>query len=72
LAFAYSISLLVLLPISANVDDKDFIGQVNLALVHVVQHFLCPFCPDLFISGVAKETDTDDDFPSRVKRLCAS
>ena len=47
--------------ITANIDDKDCVGHVNLPLVHIVQHLFCPRGPYFFIATVTKEADTDDD-----------
>ena len=47
--------------IASDIDDIDGIGHVYLALVHVVQHLLGPGSPNLFITGMAEEADTDDD-----------
>ncbi len=54
--------------VPADVDHVDLVGQVDLALVHVVEHFLdagevsgIRFFPDFAIAGVAEEPDADDD-----------
>ena len=47
--------------VAANVDDEDFIRHINLALVHIVKHLLRALSPDLVVSAVAEEPDTDDD-----------
>ena len=47
--------------VAAYVYDEYFIRHIDLALVHVIQHFLDAFSPYLFVSGVAEEADADDD-----------
>ena len=47
--------------VSTDVYDIDLVGHVDLAFVHVVQHLLGAFRPDLIIAGVAEEADADDD-----------
>ena len=47
--------------IATHVDYKDGIRHVDLALVHIVQHFLGTLSPDLVVAGVAEEADADDD-----------
>ena len=58
--------------IAAHVDDEDFIRHINLALVHIVKHFFGAFSPDLIISGMAEESDGDDNVSLKGKALCAS
>ena len=43
--------------------------EQSLALVHVVQHLFGAFSPDLIVSTVAEETDTDDDVAFEGKTL---
>ena len=47
--------------VTADVDDEDFVGHVDLAFVHVVEHGFGAFCPDFVVTAVAKQTDGDDD-----------
>ncbi len=47
--------------VSAHVDDKDFVGHINLALVHIVEHLLGTFGSDFIIPRMAKESDVDDN-----------
>ena len=47
--------------VSADVDNEDFVGHVDLAFVHVVEHGFGAFCPDFIVSAVAEQTDGDDD-----------
>ena len=47
--------------VSADVDDEDFVGHVDLALVHVVQHLLGAFSPDFVVAAMAEKADADDD-----------
>ena len=39
----------------------DAVCHVDLALVHIVQHLLGAFGPNLVVAAVAEETDADDD-----------
>ena len=55
--------------ITAHVDDIDAIGHVNLALVHVVQHFLDAIGPDFVVAAVAEEANADDDVACEGKAL---
>lgn len=47
--------------VPADIDDENLIRHINLTLVHIVEHFLCPLRPDLVIARVAEEADADDD-----------
>ena len=47
--------------VAADVDDEDFVGHVDLAFVHVVEHGFGAFCPDFVVSAVAEQTDGYDD-----------
>ena len=47
--------------VAANVDDEDFVGHVDLAFVHVIEHGFGAFCPDFIVSAVAEQTDGYDD-----------
>ena len=47
--------------VASDIDDEDLVCHVDLALVHVVQHLFGAFRPDFIISGMAEETDADDD-----------
>ena len=47
--------------VTAHVDDVDFVGHIDLALVHVVQHLLGAFGPDFVVAAVAEKADADDD-----------
>jgi len=47
--------------VSTDIDDEDFVGHTYLTFVHVIQHLLGTFSPDFIISGMAEETDADDD-----------
>ena len=46
--------------------EEDLVGKqviccVNLAPMHIVEHLLGAFCPDLIVARVPKEPDTDDN-----------
>ena len=41
--------------VAADVDDEDFVGHVDLAFVHVVEHGLGTFSPDFVVAAVAEE-----------------
>lgn len=47
--------------ISAYVDDEYLVRHVDLAFVYIIQHLLGTFRPDFIVTGVAEETDADDD-----------
>ena len=47
--------------VAADVDDEDFVGHVDLAFVHVIEHGFGAFGPDFIVSAVAEQTDGDDD-----------
>ena len=47
--------------VAADVDDEDFVGHVDLAFVHVVEHGFGAFSPDLIISAVTEQADGYDD-----------
>ena len=47
--------------VAADIDDIDGVSHVDLAFVHVVQHLLRPFRPDLIVTGMTEKADTDDD-----------
>ena len=47
--------------VAADVDDEDFVGHVDLAFVHVVEHGFGAFGPDFIVSAVTEQTDGDDD-----------
>ena len=49
--------------VPADVDHIDFICHVDLPLVHVVQHLLGAFGPDLIVAGVPEQADADHDVP---------
>ena len=49
--------------VSADVDDEDFVGHVDLALVHVVQHLLGALGPDFVVARVPEKPDAYDDIP---------
>ena len=47
--------------IAAGVHYEDLVRHVDLAEVHLVEHLLRSFIPDLIIAAVAEEADGDDD-----------
>ena len=47
--------------VAADVDDEDFVGHVDLAFVHVVEHGFGAFGPDLIVTAVTEQTDGYDD-----------
>ena len=47
--------------VAADVDDEDFVGHVDLAFVHIVEHGFGAFCPDFIVSAVTEQSDGDDD-----------
>jgi len=47
--------------VATDVDDEDFVGHVDLAFVHVVEHGFGAFGPDFVVSAVAEQTDGYDD-----------
>ncbi len=47
--------------VASDVDDEDFVGHVDLAFVHIVEHGFGAFSPDFVVTAVAEQTDGDDD-----------
>jgi len=47
--------------IPAHIDDKDAVGHVNLALMHIVKHLFRPFCPNLLVPAMPEKADADND-----------
>ena len=47
--------------VSADVDNEDFVGHVDLAFVHVVEHGFGAFSPYFIIFTVTEQADGDDD-----------
>ena len=47
--------------VAADVDDEDFVGHVDLAFVHIVEHGFGAFGPDFVVSAVSEQTDGYDD-----------
>ena len=45
--------------VAINVDYIDAVCHVDFALVHIIEHLLGALCPDLIVSAMAEETDTD-------------
>ena len=61
-SIAYSVSDLVLVPItSTDIDNKYFVCHVYFLLIHFVQHLYCTICTDFKISRVTKEANTYDN-----------
>ena len=55
--------------VATDIDNKDFVGHINLALVHIVKHFLGAVGPDFIVSGMAEESDADDDIAFKSQAL---
>ena len=47
--------------IAANVDDKDFICQVNFPQVHIVEHLLHAGLPDIVVARMSEQANTDNN-----------
>ena len=47
--------------VASDVDDEDFVGHVDLAFVHIVEHGFGSFGPDFIVSAVTEQTDGDYD-----------
>ena len=47
--------------VAADVDDEDFVGHVDLAFVHVVEHGFGAFGPDLIVTAVTEQANGYDD-----------
>ena len=47
--------------VAADVDDEDFVGHVDLAFVHVVEHGFGAFSPDLVVTAVTEQSDGNDN-----------
>ena len=50
--------------IPANINHVDGICHVDLAFMHIIQHLLRPFGPDLLVAGMTKKTNADNDVTS--------
>ena len=55
--------------VASDVYDEYFVRHINLALVHIVQHLLGAFRPDFIVSGMAEESDADDDIAFKGEAL---
>ena len=55
--------------ITAKIDDIDGICHVDFTLVHVIEHLLGAFGPDLIISGMSEQSDADNDVAFKGKTL---
>lgn len=55
--------------IPVDIDDKDLIRQVYLALMHIIQHSLRPLSPNLIIPAMPKQADRDDNITFKRKPL---
>ena len=49
--------------VAADVDHVDRVRQVDLPLVHIVQHLLGPRRPDLIVPAVPEQPHADHDIP---------
>ena len=47
--------------IATRIDDKDFVGKVDFAQVHIVEHFFHSIGKYLVIARMAKKADRDND-----------
>ena len=47
--------------VATDVDDEDFVGHVDLAFVHVVEHGFGAFSPDLVVTAVTEQAYGYDD-----------
>ena len=55
--------------VATDVDDEDFVGHVDLAFVHVVEHGFGAFGPDFIVSAVTEQTDGDDNIAFKGQAL---
>ena len=55
--------------IPADIDDKDLIRQVDLTLMHIIQHSLRPLSPNLIIPAMPKQADRNDNITFKRKPL---
>lgn len=55
--------------IPVDIDDKDLIRQVYLALMHIIQHSLRPLSPNLIIPAMPKQADRNDNITFKRKPL---
>ena len=57
----FNFAACTLADITTHVNHVYAVSHVNLALVHVIQHFLGALGPDFVIAAVPEEADADDD-----------
>lgn len=55
--------------IPADIDDEDLIRQVDLTLMHIIQHRLRPLSPNLIIPAMPKQADRNDNITFKRKPL---
>ena len=55
--------------IPVDIDNKDLIRQVYLALMHIIQHSLRPLSPNLIIPAMPKQADRNDNITFKRKPL---
>ena len=51
------------------IDDENLVRHINLALMHIVQHFLDAFSPNLTVAGVTEQADADYNVPFQCQLL---
>ena len=47
--------------VAVNIDDEDLVRHIDLALMHIVKHFLRSFRPYFIVSRVAEKANGDND-----------
>ena len=47
--------------IAAHVDDEDLVGKVYLPQVHIVEHLLHSWLPDIVVARMPEQAYADDD-----------
>ena len=55
--------------VATDVDDEDFVGHVDLAFVHVVEHGFGAFSPDLVVTAVTEQANGYDDVSFKGEQL---
>ena len=55
--------------VSTDIYNVNFIGHVDLAPMHIVEHFFSAFRPDFVIAGMSEEAYTDDNVALQCQTL---
>ena len=56
-----NLTLGTLTDVATDIDDKYLVCKVYLSQMHIIEHFLSARFPNLFITRMSEQTDTDDN-----------